>query len=95
MGEHGVPEHEFVSGCTRRFRLSLAAIRLPNRTRIYKYQIFPLQGTYRIYVGLASSARQSVEIVAYLDPDQESLYADQSAWDAMQGAVVTRLEALR
>jgi hypothetical protein len=34
------------------------------------------------------------KVVAYLDPDQSALYADRSAWDEMQQAVVERLEAL-
>jgi predicted nucleotidyltransferase component of viral defense system len=35
------------------------------------------------------------KVVAYLDPNQAALYADRSAWDAMQEAVVKQLEALR
>ena len=34
------------------------------------------------------------KVVAYLDPDQSELYADQSTWDEIQHAVVDRLEAL-
>ncbi|MEO7033238.1 MAG: hypothetical protein ABI548_05235 [Polyangiaceae bacterium] len=35
------------------------------------------------------------KVVAYLDPSQAPLYADRSAWDAMQGAVAEQLEALQ
>ncbi|MEO8901820.1 MAG: nucleotidyl transferase AbiEii/AbiGii toxin family protein, partial [Polyangiaceae bacterium] len=35
------------------------------------------------------------KVVAYLDPSQALLYADRSAWDAMQGAVAAQLEALQ
>ncbi len=35
------------------------------------------------------------KVVAYLDPNQAALYADRTAWDAMQEAVVKQLEALR
>ena len=34
-------------------------------------------------------------VVSYLDPAQAELFQDRSAWDAMQDAVVSRLEALR
>lgn len=34
-------------------------------------------------------------VVAFLEPSHAELYADRSAWDAMQGDVVVRLEALR
>lgn len=34
-------------------------------------------------------------VVAYLHPDQAELYASRAAWDAMQDAVVARLEALQ
>lgn len=35
------------------------------------------------------------KVVAYLEPSQTEIYADRSAWDAMQEDVVARLEALR
>ena len=35
------------------------------------------------------------KVVAYLEPDHAEIYADRSAWDAMQQDVVARLEALR
>jgi hypothetical protein len=35
------------------------------------------------------------KVVAYLDPTQADLFANRGAWDAMQEAVVGRLEALR
>jgi predicted nucleotidyltransferase component of viral defense system len=35
------------------------------------------------------------KVVAYLEPSQVELYEDASAWDAMQTAVVSRLEALQ
>ncbi len=35
------------------------------------------------------------KVVAYLEPSHAELYADRSAWDAMQEDVVVRLEALR
>lgn len=34
------------------------------------------------------------KVVAYLDADQADLFRDRSAWDAMQEAVVSRLESL-
>jgi hypothetical protein len=34
-------------------------------------------------------------VVAFLEPGHADVYADRSAWDAMQEDVVTRLEALR
>ncbi len=34
-------------------------------------------------------------VVAYLHPDQVELYSGRSVWDAMQAAVVSRLEALQ
>ena len=37
----------------------------------------------------------SSHVVAFLDPDEGSLYAGRAAWDATQNAVVERLEALR
>jgi predicted nucleotidyltransferase component of viral defense system len=35
------------------------------------------------------------KVVAFLDPTQAELFNERSAWDAMQDAVVARLEALR
>ena len=35
------------------------------------------------------------KVVAYLAPDQGELYEDRAAWDAMQEAVLARLEALQ
>jgi predicted nucleotidyltransferase component of viral defense system len=35
------------------------------------------------------------KVVAYLDPAQVELFEDRAAWEAMQDAVVSRLEALR
>lgn len=35
------------------------------------------------------------KVVSYLDPTQAELFEDRPAWDAMQDAVVARLEALR
>jgi predicted nucleotidyltransferase component of viral defense system len=35
------------------------------------------------------------KVVAFLDPTQAELFSERSAWDAMQDAVVARLEALR
>lgn len=35
------------------------------------------------------------KVVSYLDPTQAELFEGRSAWDAMQDAVVSRLEALR
>jgi hypothetical protein len=35
------------------------------------------------------------KVVAYLDPTQAVLYEDRSSWDAMQDAVVSRLQDLR
>jgi predicted nucleotidyltransferase component of viral defense system len=35
------------------------------------------------------------KVVAFLDPEQAELFADRTAWDAMQDAVVSRLEGLR
>ena len=35
------------------------------------------------------------QVVAYLDPTQAALYEEHGAWDAMQEAVVARLDALR
>lgn len=35
------------------------------------------------------------KVVAYLEPSHAEIYADRSAWDAMQDDVVGRLEALR
>lgn len=35
------------------------------------------------------------KVVAYLEPSHAELYADRSAWDALQEDVVARLEALR
>lgn len=35
------------------------------------------------------------QVVSYLDPTQAELFADVTAWNAMQDAVVARLEALR
>jgi predicted nucleotidyltransferase component of viral defense system len=37
----------------------------------------------------------SAKVVAYLEPAQVDLYADRGAWDTMQDAVITQLEALR
>ncbi|HKP61917.1 MAG TPA: nucleotidyl transferase AbiEii/AbiGii toxin family protein [Polyangiales bacterium] len=35
------------------------------------------------------------KVVAYLDPSQLDVYAGRPAWDAMQGSVISSLEALR
>ena len=35
------------------------------------------------------------KVVAYLEPSHAEIYADRSAWNAMQEDVVARLEALR
>jgi hypothetical protein len=35
------------------------------------------------------------KVVAFLDPTQAELFRERAAWDAMQDAVVARLEALR
>jgi hypothetical protein len=37
----------------------------------------------------------AAQVVAFLDPDQQMLFEDRSAWDAMQGEVIQRLEALQ
>ena len=37
----------------------------------------------------------SSQVVAYLDPEQRPIFAGRHAWEAMQDAVVSRLEALR
>jgi hypothetical protein len=35
------------------------------------------------------------KVVAFLEPDRAEIYAERSAWDAMQEDVVERLEGLR
>jgi hypothetical protein len=42
-----------------------------------------------------SSDEYRAKVVAYLDPEQAAPYAHRSAWDAMQDAVVSRLQGLR
>jgi hypothetical protein len=42
-----------------------------------------------------SFADYASKVVAFLDPTQAELFADRTAWEAMQDAVVSRLEALR
>lgn len=37
----------------------------------------------------------AAQVVAYLAPDQRELFAERDAWNAMQDAVVSKLEALR
>jgi hypothetical protein len=37
----------------------------------------------------------AAQVVAFLDPDQQMLFEERSAWDAMQGEVIQRLEALQ
>jgi hypothetical protein len=37
----------------------------------------------------------AAQVVAFLDPDQQVLYEERSAWDAMQNEVIQRLEALQ
>jgi predicted nucleotidyltransferase component of viral defense system len=37
----------------------------------------------------------TARVVAYLDPDQAEPFADRAAWEAIQEAVVSRIEALR
>jgi predicted nucleotidyltransferase component of viral defense system len=37
----------------------------------------------------------AAQVVAFLDPDQQMLFEERSAWDAMQGQVIQRLEALQ
>jgi hypothetical protein len=35
------------------------------------------------------------KVVAFLDPEQRELFDGRAAWDAMQAAVVERLESLQ
>jgi hypothetical protein len=46
-------------------------------------------------VALISFDDYTSRVVAFLEPRHAEIYADRSAWEAMQEDVVTRLEALR
>jgi len=48
----------------------------------------------RAATGMSTLDDYSSQVVAYLDPDQRQVFADRPAWDAMQDAVVSRLQAL-
>lgn len=62
----------------------------------------PLTDAQRAWVPTAVERAMSIsfddyasKVVSYLDPTQAELFEDRSAWNAMQDAVVSRLEALR
>ena len=64
--------------------------------------VVPLTDAQRAWVPDAIERAMSIsfddytsKVVSYLEPTQAELYEDRSAWDAMQDAVVSRLEALR